>query len=278
MDAARIQAKVWQKGYGVPARIIGTPYQFYRPGNPPIPTGSMDTPGRKWDSGKSFDPNTGLYDQVTRAYDTGGGYDTGADPDTIDQTKLDAPGASMDDGLNWDQPGNLLFTLPVSLNAEDMSYGKPNKYGKATWYALVDGTDLEVGLYFKGAGGTFFIAAMQALLPIYVVECNRTVLIARPQTQTGVGIGPYGGNTDNTQDVIVYTRPCSILLGTKGEKSEAGLPGDTRSPWVAILMPYAGVDIRTDDTLIDDLGKRYTVSGCEQTDAGYRITAMQDVP
>src|SRR5664279_4097675 len=35
-------------------------------------------------------------------------------------------------------PGNPLFIRPVSLNAEDMNYRKPNKYGKATWYALVD--------------------------------------------------------------------------------------------------------------------------------------------
>ena len=70
-------------------------------------------------------------------------------------------------------PGSPVATLPVSLNAEDMKYGKPNKYGKATWYALVDGTSIEVGDYFVGPLGTFFIAAMQPLVPILVVECNR---------------------------------------------------------------------------------------------------------
>src|ERR1035441_8627498 len=36
-------------------------------------------------------------------------------------------------------PGTALFTRYASLNAEDMKYGKPNKYGKSTWYALFDG-------------------------------------------------------------------------------------------------------------------------------------------
>src|ERR1700722_10498415 len=65
--------------------------------------------------------------------------------------------------------GNLVTTLPVSLNAEDMKYGKPNKYGKATWYALLDGSRTRVGDYLVGPGGTFFIAAMQLLLPILAV-------------------------------------------------------------------------------------------------------------
>ena len=42
-------------------------------------------------------------------------------------------------------PGDALFNRLVSLNAEDMKYGRPNKYGKATWYALVDGTEHPLG-------------------------------------------------------------------------------------------------------------------------------------
>ena len=159
-----------------------------------------------------------------------------------------------------------------------MKYGKPNKYGKATWYALVDGTDLEVGDYFIGPQGTFFIAALQPLLPILVVECNRGISVYRPQTQTGAGIAPYGGNTEWTQTLLVAARPCSILQGTKGEKSDANLPGDVRSPWWTILMPQAGLDLRMDDIMEDDLGLRYVVSSVELTDLGFRVTAMTAEP
>jgi hypothetical protein len=76
----------------------------------------------------------------------------------------------------------------------------------------------------------------------------------------------------------VQGRPCSILAGTKGEKSEANLPGDARTPWWTILMPIAGADIHLDDVIEDDLNRRYIASSVEQGPLGYRITAMQAAP
>jgi hypothetical protein len=170
--------------------------------------------------------------------------------------------------------GAPLFTKPVSLNAEDMAYKKPNKYGKATWFALFDATGAAVGDYFTGSEGTFFIAAMQLMLPILVVECNRIISIFRPQAQNGVGALGYGGTTEGNQRLVVAGVPCSILQGTKGEKSEANLPGDTRSAWWSILMPGSVGKITPDDIIVDDLGQRYIISSNERSDLGYRITAM----
>lgn len=174
-------------------------------------------------------------------------------------------------------PGTHLFTRPVSLNAEDMKYGKPNKYGKATWYALVDGKGLEVGDYFDGAQGMFFIAAMQLLLPILVVECNRVISIFRPQPQTGSGAQPYSGITPANEKSIVTGVPCSILQGTKGEKNETALPSDTRTPWWTILMPGSVGHIKYGDLIIDDFGQRYIASSAENTDLGWRINAAMTV-
>lgn len=275
MNGATIQARIY-KGYGKAAKFIGSDYKFYRPGNPPIPTGDFDTPGRKLDApGKQFDKTFEQFDQGGDTFDGDKLMDQAVDPDLVDQTKIDADGATFDNTVDFDQPGNYLFTLKVSLNAEDMKYGRPNKYGKATWYALVDGTDLDVGMYFKGDGGTFFIATMQALLPILVVECNRLVSIWRPFSAGQDGQAPYGGNTSKNETLLISGRPCSILQGTKGEKSEAQLPGDARSPWWTILIPEVGVDIRLDDIMKDDRGVRYVLSSIELTDAGYRCTAMQ---
>jgi hypothetical protein len=188
---------------------------------------------------------------------------------------FDAPDGDWDGGEIWDQPGNFLASLPVSLNAEDMKYSRPNKYGKATWYALVDGTSLQPGDYFFGAQGMFFIAALQPLLPILVVECNRVISVKRPQTQSGTGlIGNYGGNTADTETAFIAGRPCSILQGTKGEKSETSLPGDTRTPWWTVLLPDTGTMISPDDIIVDDLDQRYVVSSNERTDLGWRLTAM----
>jgi hypothetical protein len=275
--AFSIQDEIW-RGYGEAAEILGSDYKFFRPGNPPIPTGNFDTPGRALDSGKKLDRTFEQFD-TTATFDSDKILDQAVDPDLIDQTNLDAAGATLDDDVSFDQPGNYLFTRKVSLNAEDMRYGRPNKYGKPTWYALVDGTDLAVGFYFQGPQGTFFIATMQALLPILVVSCNRVVNIFRPYSQTGItGRAPYGGNTDKNSKLLVAGRPCSILQGTKGEKGDAQLPGDVRSPWWTVLIPQADTDIRMDDIIKDDRGVRYVVSSSELTDMGFRLTCMQAAP
>jgi hypothetical protein len=176
---------------------------------------------------------------------------------------------------NTHQLNNPLFARNVSLNAEDMKYGRPSKYGKSTSYALVDGSSLQPGDYFVGAEGTFFIAGMQALLPILAVECNRTVTLSRVPQQTAVGASGYSGMTSANEIPYVTGVPCSILQGTKGEKNEANLPGDVRTPWWALLMPASVGNILYGDLIVDDLGRRYVASSVELTNLGYRLTAVQ---
>jgi len=174
--------------------------------------------------------------------------------------------------------GNLLRTLPASFNAEDMSYSKPNKYGKATWYCLADGSLLAVGDYLvQPDGSAYFVAGLQLHLPIFVVGCNRVVNILRPQGLTGVGAVGYGGNTDADETQLITQYPASILQGTKGEKSSVNLPGDVRVPWWAILLPVVpgAVVLRTGDIITDELTRRYVISSAELTDLGWRIVATQ---
>ncbi|TCG09356.1 hypothetical protein BZM27_06025 [Paraburkholderia steynii] len=169
-----------------------------------------------------------------------------------------------------------IATLNASFNAEDMTYGRPNKYGKPTWFALVDGSQTQVGDYLSNNDQTFFIAAMQPILPILAVDCNRTINVLRPQQQSGFGAQPYGGDTAAGETALMTGWPASVLQGTKGEKNEVNLPGDVRNPWWQILMPaFPGVVIGTADILTDDLQRRYSVSSAEATDLGWRITAMQ---
>lgn len=171
---------------------------------------------------------------------------------------------------------NLLRTMPASFNAQDMAYGKPNGYNKPTWYCLADGRLLAVGDYLSGNGSTYFIAAMQPLLPILAVECNRTVTVYRPQQQTGVGVAGYGGNTADTQVAIVTGYPASLLLGAKAETGAAKLPGDGRSVAQSLLLPpIAGVQIENNDIVVDDMANRYIVFAAELTDLGWRCTVME---
>lgn len=168
-----------------------------------------------------------------------------------------------------------ITTLNASFNAEDMTYGRPNKYGKPTWFCLVDGSQTQVGDYLSNATQTFFIAAMQPILPILAVDCNRTINVLRPQQQAGFGAQPYGGDTAAGETSLMTGWPASVLQGTKGEKNEVNLPGDVRNPWWQILLPsFTGVVIETSDIVTDDLSRRYVVSSAELTDLGWRITAQ----
>lgn len=167
-------------------------------------------------------------------------------------------------------------TLNASFNAEDMTYSRPNKYGKPTWYCLVDGSQVQVGDYLSNASQTFFIAAMQPILPILAVDCNRTINVLRPAQQTGAGVRGYGGNTAATETPMMTGWPASVLQGTKGEKNEVNLPGDVRNPWWQILFPsFPGVTLHSADIVTDDLSRRYVISSAELTDLGWRCTAMQ---
>lgn len=172
--------------------------------------------------------------------------------------------------------GNRLADLPVSLNAEDPRYARPNVYGKATWYAVADGAQLQVGDYIVGIEGTLFVAALQQLLPIFMVDCNRTVSVLRPAQQPGVGAQGYGGDTAASEIPLMTGWPASVIQGTKGERNDVGLPGDVKTPWWAILLPHAaGVTLRTSDIVTDELSRRYVISSAELTDLGWRLTAMQ---
>lgn len=175
--------------------------------------------------------------------------------------------------------GNLIASLNASFNSESMVYSRPNKYGHPTWFGVFDGTLVKVGDILTNAqDGTFFVAAMQQALPILVVQTNRTLSVLRPLQQTGVGAAAYNGDTVATETALMTGWPASVLLGTKGGRSVANLPGDTSAPWWAILMPaVAGVQIRTSDIITDDLSRRYIVSSAELTDLGWRITAEQVV-
>lgn len=170
-----------------------------------------------------------------------------------------------------------ISTILAAFDAKpDFRFQVPNGYAKPIWFALADGTNLLVGDYLVGAGGTFFVAGRQALLPIQAVSCNATVSVIRPGGNTGVGVQPYGGDYAAVGIPIATGYPASILQGTKGERGDTGLPGDVRMPWFSVLLPPCpgGVLIQAADDMTDTLGRRYKVSSAELTDLGWRLTAM----
>lgn len=174
-----------------------------------------------------------------------------------------------------------------SINASfttNFTYSAPNKYGQATWLGVFDGREFLPGDYLVSPeDGTFFVAAMQTTLPIYLVQCNLTISVLRttqdsPSGSAG-GVQNYGGTTAANEVALMTGWPASVLNGTKGEKSPVGLPSDAKTPWYIMLLPqYEDVVLRTSDIVTDNIGRRYVISSAELTDMGWRATMMQALP
>jgi hypothetical protein len=173
--------------------------------------------------------------------------------------------------------GPDLTTLPAAFSPADLRFAVPQAYGKATWYAVLDGAQLLVGDILVGAK-TYFVAGLQALLPILVVEAPHLVDIRRPFRETGVGYQQaYGGTTPAGETVIMAQWPASILAGTKSEATGANLPDDLKAPFWDVLMPaWPGLQLLTADVIQDEFGRRFAVASAEITPLGWRLTALAE--
>lgn len=176
--------------------------------------------------------------------------------------------------------GNFVATIPAWITADAKGMGnKPFVAKNPVAYAMVDPDTVEVGDYLVGDFGTFFIASLDSLMPTQIVRCNQTVTVSRPSTKP-VGVDFYGGAEGSTSTPILVEWPASIIQGTKGERGEVNLPGDTRVAWVAIMLPVTGnAQILPGDWITTDqtTAMVYTVSACEITPLGWRLSASTAV-
>jgi len=170
-------------------------------------------------------------------------------------------------------------TIKASYNAEDMSYGKADKYGSSVWWGLFDGRLTQVGDYLVGMQGTYFIASQQLHLPIQCVQCNRRIRLTRMVDNGAVGAGGYRGvcATEAQDQLGALGWPASVLLKGRMENTGSDLPGATKNVGWQILLPASiPIIINASDVLVDDLGRRYAVQGAEQTDMGWRLTTVEE--
>jgi len=176
--------------------------------------------------------------------------------------------------------GNLVGTLKAALDSSpEYGFKKPNEYGDPTWFALINDATTQAGDYLVNTSGTYFIAGKQFLLPVIVVECNRSLKLTRQQAQSGVGALGYGGSVAaHDTDVLGATGalwPASILFGSRSQVSLNLPQGAKNSGWRILLPPSVPITVMAGDIATDDLGRRYVVEGAELTDLGWRINAQE---
>ncbi len=194
-------------------------------------------------------------------------------------------------------PGNLLGTIPAWITADPkLMADKPFAYGKPVGYAAVDPAltlpgDYLVGSLTLAAGGTlgtmtlgsghldgeanvFFIASQDIPAPIQAVICNQVLTITRPSDETP-GPGAYGGAKRTSGAPLVTSWPASVIQGKNPAPGELRNPGDTKLPWVAILLPAGVPELRMGDVIRDAQAEPniYTVADAELTALGWRLSA-----
>lgn len=175
---------------------------------------------------------------------------------------------------------NQVGTLNALFRNMKGPFVTPAGYGQPAFFGLFDATLVLAGDYIsEPTMGTFFVASMDPINYPLCVRCNTTVTLTRITTPTP-GAGYYGG--DVLPETVLGTGwPASALRGTKGERSDINLPGDTRSNWDIVLLPpsFPGQIINSDVvTTLDTTPLRYTVSAAEQTTLGWRLTTALAVP
>jgi len=182
--------------------------------------------------------------------------------------------------------GNQVASILAAFNAGDSTYRAPNSYGDAVWYADFDANASRVGDYLVRTADAqaFFIAALQPLLPIEAVACDRKLKVQR-QAGAGatVGLQSYGSSSPcdpaGMADLLGTSAamwPASILLGGKSREPGTGLPSSAKqSGWRILLPASVPAVLNAGDIATDDLGRRYLFEACELTDMGWRINAQE---
>jgi len=178
--------------------------------------------------------------------------------------------------------GNLIGSLNVD-NTQSWDWMKGNRPGNAIWYLLVDGQDssaplsAEEGDFLVGEK-TFFVLSKEFQMPMQGVECNAIIKVSRPFQSTNPGGQGYAGYLPQTSTMLMQGMPASVLIQGRGRQAKSNLPTDTTQPnWIILIANLGDVDVKTGDIITDATNQDYILSATEQTEFGWRCTAMQVV-
>lgn len=165
---------------------------------------------------------------------------------------------------------NIVGELYVAYDkSANFNFLQPLDYNVASYYVLMDLTNVQIGDYLWNYDDRiFFVANIEPLKPAQVILCNIPSLsIYRPSGSTTNG---YGGNTN--PQLLLSGWPACMVPGTKGESNEAKTPGSVRAFWNNLMLPSTQVAIEPYDLVIDDTERRFIVSNNQKSQMGYFCT------
>ncbi len=179
-------------------------------------------------------------------------------------------------GVNWVANVNAAFTIH---SASQFAFDKPSDHKNSLYHCLADGSQLQIGDFLtnEAADGTFFIASMDAAVPIFAIECNNVLSAWNPGPSLSIGANGYSGTNPGNETAILTAWPASVLLGSRATRDQQ-LPEDAGfGSWRIMMSAYPGVVIRPGTILTDDQNRRMVVQVAELQDLGWRIDATQAV-
>jgi hypothetical protein len=173
--------------------------------------------------------------------------------------------------------GNRFLCLSAAFNARDPTFRNAAGANDAVWYGVFDSAYLLAGDYLveRLTGRTWFVAALQNLLPPTCVLTNRVLTVTRPSSGAAAIAGVNAYNGGGAAAAVVGGFPASLLHGGASRGTSA-IPADARAGGaVALMPPIAGVVFARGDLVGDDLGRNFVVGEAEENGLGWRLELRQ---
>jgi hypothetical protein len=172
--------------------------------------------------------------------------------------------------------GTPLYTNVMAGFTTGSEYSRYNKPKVPDWTALLDGTNIQIGDWFVGAQGTFYIADMQKILPIAAIRCNRTVSIVRP-TYTVTGV------MEQVDSTIATALPVFAYTSRDKATAPSAFPSPTESAaGMPVMEFYINAhtigQILKNDVIVDENGDRYVIDAPTFTSFGFVVLAHIEKP
>jgi len=276
-------------GYNVSANVIGKPYNLYRSATAINPLVNYDFTTNlsasfnvSWDYKKANKYGNAVYQALvdgrqTRIWDIlqiSSSLVLNVTTNVITITGTPSPYLSLLIIIDGKDYGYIVKTADT-LDSIATNFAAIIPMATATGNTITIGgvfTTLQAQVVLD----TWYIAAMQLMLPILAIQCNHFVTVTRQTQNDGNTQGQYFGYTPATATTIASNVPCSILFGNKGSRNEQKLPSDTHLGFWTILLPYLDNTVyENKDIIIDENEFRYVVDTAELTTLGWRIMARQ---
>ena len=167
------------------------------------------------------------------------------------------------------EAGNLIGEVNCFF-AADQKFSSVHKYKEPSRYMWADGRELQQLDILVGPYGTFFVGDMQPNLPMQAIRCNDSISVNRPTYVSGVIVDG---------DLIASALPCFRQLKKVDQKPVASAFGaSTASTPIGEWFVYAPIDwtmLKQNDLVIDESGRRYTISTIDPTEIGAVIVIRQ---